>query len=53
MMSTMQCQINRAINTAIAERVILEIQNLVSQCHPQETGTLRPVRPLIVKRILK
>ena len=30
MMSMMHSQINRAINTAIAERVIPEIQNMVS-----------------------
>ena len=30
MISMMQSQINRVINTAIAERVIIEIQNMVS-----------------------
>ena len=50
MMSMTHSQINRAITTAIAQRVIPEIQNIATQCRPQVTGTLRTVCPLIVKK---
>ena len=51
--SMMHSQINRAVSTASAERVISEIQNIVSSMYLQGIGTLRLVRPLIVRRLLK
>ena len=52
-MSMMHSQINIAISTALAERVISEIQNIVSSWYLQRIGTLRQVRPIIVRRLLK
>ena len=48
MMSMMHNQINRAISTAIAEKVIPSFQRfkpLLVQCHLQEIGTLRQACP--------
>ena len=53
MMSMMYGQVNRAINTAIAERVISRFRIWLVQCRAQAigTGTLRPVCPLIVRKM--
>ena len=50
MMSMMNCQINRAITTAIAERVFWRSKILLIQCRLQGTETLRPVCPLTVRK---
>ena len=50
MMSMMRSQINRAITTAIAERVIPEIQNIANSMSSTGHRALGPVCPLIVRR---
>ena len=51
MMSMMYGRVNRAINTAIAERVISRFRIWLFQCRAQAIGTLRPVCPLIVRKM--
>ena len=53
MMAMMHSQINRAISSTISERIIPEIKNIIVRCLRQGIGTLRPVRPQIVRRIGK
>ena len=56
MVSMMHNQMNRARSSAIAERVIPQIQNIVSsmlQCHLPEIGTPRLLRPIIGRKTQK
>ena len=50
MVSIMHSQINRAITTAIAEELFQKSRILRTRCLLWDTGTLRPVRPQIVRR---
>ena len=53
MMSMVHNQINRAISTAISERVIPEIQNIVSSMSSSGNRDTEPVCPQAVRRIGK
>ena len=53
LMSMLNSQINRTISSAIAARVIPEIQNIVNSMSSSANGTLSLVCPQIVRRLEK